>query len=461
MRIPRVVKDLAAQLKTNGFQCHLVGGAVRDMLIGREHTDFDIATDARPAQVSTFFRRVIPTGVRHGTVTVLFKGSTFEVTTFRAEAGYSDGRHPDKVSFVPSLFEDLSRRDFTINAIAYDLLENRFNDPYGGREDLDARLIRAIRDPTERFREDGLRPLRACRFAAQLSFSVEERTKEAMTGSLDMLARVSAERVRDEILKMVAAPLPSVGLRLMEQTGILGVILPELAEGIGVLQGELHCYDVFTHSLYSCDAAPSSSATLRLAALLHDVGKARARGQGEDGRPTFYSHERFSAEIATHILTRLRLPTAVVKRVSHLVANHMFNYQEEWSDAAVRRLLARVGEDGIDDLMSLRRADQIGMCRENAESFPVGLARFAERVRRVLAEKKVFTIKHLAVDGNDVMERTGLPQGPAVGAILDELLQTVIDDPGLNERERLLDIAMRFHLQRITPEDRRGPPKGP
>jgi tRNA nucleotidyltransferase/poly(A) polymerase len=256
MRIPRVVRDLAAEFRAAGFQCHLVGGAVRDILLGRPHTDFDIATDARPDQVIPLFRRVIPTGIRHGTVTVHFHGTTFEVTTFRTEAEYGDGRRPDSVTFTPSIIDDLARRDFTINAIAYDLLTDQVADPHEGRIDLRKGVLRAIGDAAERFREDGLRPLRACRFAAQLGFKVDEATRAAIPGSLDILAKVSAERVRDEILKILQTPLPSVGLALMRETGILKVVLPELLEGEGVAQGSFHCYDVLWHSLHACDAAP-------------------------------------------------------------------------------------------------------------------------------------------------------------------------------------------------------------
>jgi putative nucleotidyltransferase with HDIG domain len=449
MRVPRTVRDFAKVFQTAGFQCHLVGGAVRDILMGRAHSDFDIATDALPAQVLSMFRRVIPTGIKHGTVTVLFKGKTFEVTTFRTEADYSDGRRPDTVAFAPSIFDDLARRDFTINAMAYDLLANRLNDPHEGEKDLARGLIRAIGDPAERFREDGLRPLRACRIAAQLSFAIAKATTDAIPGALDILARVSAERVRDELLKTLQAPLPSTGLFLMKDTGILGVILPELEEGVGVAQGNLHCYDVFTHSLYACDAAPAESLLLRMAALFHDIGKPRVRAMDPEGRPTFYEHERVSAAMAEQILLRLKLPHAVVKDVSHLIAHHMFNYQEEWSDAAVRRLIARVGDEKIKDIIALRRADQVGMCRENARTFPEGLANFAARVSAVLEAGRAFTVRQMAADGDDIMSRLGLPPGPRVGIILEELLQAVLDDPSLNEKEKLLQIAERFYNQRL------------
>jgi tRNA nucleotidyltransferase (CCA-adding enzyme) len=449
MRIPSVVRDFASVFHGAGFQCHLVGGAVRDMLLNRPHTDFDVATDAPPSEVIPLFRRVIPTGIKHGTVTVLFRGTRFEVTTFRTEAEYGDGRRPDSVTFAPSITEDLARRDFTINAIAYDLRADKVEDPHDGRADLRKGIIRAIGDPAERFREDGLRPLRACRFAAQLGFRVEEATLRAIPGSLDILAKVSSERVRDEILRILQAPTPSVGFLLMNETGILGIVLPELKEGEGVEQGTLHCFDVFHHSLFACDAAPPEPPTLRLAALLHDVGKPRTRGQGADGRPTFYGHEKVAAEMSELILERLKLPHAVIRDVTHLVRHHMFNYQEEWSDAAVRRLISRVGEGSVRDLIALRRADQVGMCPENAERFPEGLADFAHRVDAVLASGKALTLSSLEVDGKDIMDALGIAPGPQVGIILNELLQSVLEDPALNEREKLLEIAGKLLRQRL------------
>ncbi len=449
MKLPRTVRSLASVFKERGYQCFLVGGAVRDLLMGRIHADWDIATDARPANVMEMFRRVIPTGIKHGTVTVLFQSTRFEVTTFRIESGYSDGRRPDSVVFAPTIFEDLSRRDFTINAIAYDLHTDTIHDPQHGREDLKKGIIRAIGDPDARFREDGLRPLRACRFAAQFSFVIEEATRKAIRAALDVTAGVSKERVRDEVLKIVDSPSPSTGFLLMKETGLLGLVLPELMEGDGVTQGDLHCYDVLTHSLYACDAAPAGNTAVRLAALLHDVGKPRMRRVDERGKITFYTHESAGAEIAREILLRLKMPNAVIDRVCHLIAHHMFNYQEEWSDAAVRRLISRVGEENMDDLISLRRADQIGMCRENANRFPEGLSLFVSRVDAVRAAEKVFTIKQLAVNGRDIMERLSLEPGPAVGAILSELHAAVLDDPSLNTPEALLEIAGRLYAQRM------------
>ena len=446
-----MARSLASVFDAAGRQCWLVGGAVRDLHLGRPLADLDIATDARPDEVSGLFRAVIPTGARHGTVTVLYRGGRFEVTTFRTEEGYSDGRRPDQVHFAPSILDDLSRRDFTINAMAWDLVHHRLEDPHDGRADLAARLIRAIGNPDERFREDGLRPLRACRFAAQLGFTVEQRTLEAIPRALDVTARVSAERVRDELVKILGAPRPSDGLRLMHGTGLLALVLPELAAGEGVAQGDLHCWDVLTHSLMSCDAAPRGDLVLRLAALLHDVGKPPSAGSAPDGRPTFHGHERRSREIAAAVLERLRFPAAVVRDVAHLVGEHMFNYTEEWSDAAVRRLIARVGE------AAHRRADRAaeggpgGHVPRQRRGVPAGPGRLRRRVRAVLEDGKALTLRDLAVDGRDVMDRLQIRAGPAVGKVLAELLEAVLEDPALNERERLLEIAERVYRERIAP----------
>ncbi len=449
MSVPPVARAFAATFHTHHRQCWLVGGAVRDLALGRVLTDLDIATDALPEEVTRMFRSVIPTGIKHGTVTVLFKGTRFEVTTFRTEAGYRDGRRPQSVAFVSSIGEDLARRDFTINAMALDLLSDRLEDPHGGRADLAAKLVRAIGDPDARFSEDGLRPVRACRFASQLEFEVDPATVAAIPRALPTVALVSAERVRDELVKILASRQPSRGLRLMHATGLLGALVPELEACAGVTQGELHCFDVLDHSLAACDEAPGDDAVLRLAALLHDVGKPSRRAVAPDGRITFHGHEQASAQLTEAVLTRLRFPTDTIRTVCHLVAEHMFNYREEWSDSAVRRLVARVGEDHVDALVALRRADAAGMCPGNGARYPEALARFADRVRAVRAGDRAFTVRELAIGGTEVMERLGIGPGPAVGAVLSGLLDAVLEDPALNERERLLDIAERLYRQRI------------
>ena len=437
---PRALFEFAKVLEEAGKKCYLVGGAVRDYLLGREVSDFDAATDARPEEVVRLYRRVIPTGIKHGTVTVHWKGLEVEVTTFRTESSYADGRHPDEVAFASTIGEDLSRRDFTINAMAFDLSDNSLLDPHGGREDLARRLIRAVGDPLERFREDGLRPLRAIRFAAQLGFEVEATTLAAIGSSIDRFRLVSAERVREELMKTLLAERPSRGLRLLEATGLLAEICPELAACRGVEQRGMHVYDVLDH-LYACvDAAPPESA-MRLAALLHDVAKPAAKVERPGEDPTFYRHEELSAKAAEAFMKRLRLPNTFIDEVVHLIRCHMFSYDDAWSDAAVRRFIARVGPEHLPSLFSLRIADGTAIIGRPVD--PRSLDPLRARIERVIAAKEAFGLGDLAVKGADLAS-VGVPSGPKMGMMLKELLETVIDDPTLNERERLLGIAEKL-----------------
>jgi len=448
LAVPRVVTEFARSFSKAGHQCYLVGGAIRDLLLGHRSVDFDIATDALPEQVHRLFPRVIPTGIKHGTVTVLFQGLRFEVTTFRIDRDYLDGRRPGSVEFTPSIEEDLKRRDFTINAIAFDLSGRTLLDPHDGRGDLHRRIIRAIGDPLARFREDGLRPVRACRFAAQLGFQVEPATLAAIPPALETVRKVSAERIRDELIRLLGAPQPSTGFRLMHDTGLLALLLPELEAGAGVEQRAMHCFDVLEHSLRSCDAAPAGNLPVRLAALLHDIGKPPTLARSADGTLSFYGHERVSAELTEGLLERLRFPGEVVRHTSHLVLHHMFNYTEEWSAAAVRRFVSRVGEEHLPDLLALRRADQVGTCGDTSAS--PALTAFATRLWSVLAAERALSLRDLTVDGREIMAALALPPGPLIGTILGELLESVLEDPALNKKETLLAIARRLYEQRLS-----------
>ncbi len=444
IKVPDEVIKIASILKDGGFRSYLVGGAVRDQLLGLEATDYDLCTDALPEDVIALFRKVIPTGIKHGTVTVLMKGQGYEVTTFRIDGKYSDGRRPDAISFTPDLTEDLKRRDFTINSIAYDVLEKKIYDPNGGREDLKKGIIRAIGIPEERFREDGLRSIRACRFASQLEFEIEEHTLAGIGHCLFNIPDLSRERVYEELVKIMKTPRPSLAFHLFQDTGVLSLILPELSECSGVSQKGMHDYDVFEHLLYSCDAAAPGDVDLRFAALFHDLGKPEVKRIGEDGIATFYNHEKASVKIADRIMGRYRFPNVKRKKILHLIDNHMFHYTKDWSDAAVRRFIRRIEVDHLEDLYSLRMADIRGMSREAAPDDYYGLRDLKLRIADILDQDNAFTIKDLAVNGRDLMDVLEIKGGPVIGQILEFLLEAVLDDPAQNNREQLLKMARRF-----------------
>ena len=439
-KLPRPIIDFAGCFSAKGKSCYIVGGALRDHLLGRPVHDYDTATDALPEEVRGYFKRVVPTGIKHGTVTVLWQGYAIETTTFRRDIGYSDGRRPDAVEFGAALEEDLERRDFTINAMAYDPLKDELVDLHGGREDLEARIIRAVGDPSRRFEEDGLRALRAIRFAAQLGFGIDAATLAAIPPALGRLSGVSPERVREEFDKILLSQSPSLGLRLMEGSGVLEALFPEIARCRGVEQKGMHRFDVLDHLYASLDAAPRDL-ELRLAALLHDLGKVDTKALGADGVPTFYRHEEVSAAIATAFLRRYRYPNATIARVVHLIEQHMFFYEAGWSDAAVRRFIRRVGEADIEALFELRLADATGT--EGLAVDPRSLDPLRERIRTILAASQALGLRDLDVKGED-LAGIGVPRGPVMGKILAELLETVLEDPEINTRERLLFIASKL-----------------
>jgi tRNA nucleotidyltransferase (CCA-adding enzyme) len=443
--IPDDVVAVCRRLREAGHQAFLVGGGVRDLLLGRPPADFDVATSAHPDKVLALFgsRYAIPTGLAHGTVTVLSAGPDgprpVEVTTFRSEGEYLDGRRPSEVRFGATLEEDLSRRDFTMNAIAYDPVARQLIDPWNGQADLRAGLVRAVGDPLARFREDGLRPMRAVRQAAQLGFEIDPPTAQAIPATLDVFRKVSAERVRDELFKLVASGRPSRGIELMRDGGLLGEVMPELLEGLDCIQNRFHRYDVYHHTLSTLDHA-RADAVIRLGALLHDVGKPRARQprEGAPGEYSFFKHEYLGAEMAEGICRRLKLSTAQREDVTALVANHMFYYTPDWTDGTIRRFVRRVGPERLPALLALREADIAG--RGFGED-PKGETRELEgRIEQVAAADAALQVKDLAVRGADVMRVLGIPPGRKVGEVLERLLEMVLDDPGLNNRERLEEL---------------------
>lgn len=450
-----------------GYKAYLVGGAVRDMLMKVPAHDWDVATNATPQDVIKLFKFVVPTGIEHGTVTVHYKGNEIEVTTFRTEAGYSDGRHPDSINYAATIEEDLARRDFTMNAIAASLEDGILTDPYGGQDDIKNKLIRTVGAAHERFMEDGLRPVRALRFASKLGFSIEKNTySEIFKKEIQAkAASISIERFRDEFEKIMASPKPSVGLKLLEESGLLDIFIPEFKICRGCIQSDyraFHKFDVLDHLFYACDGAPADKLNVRLAALFHDIGKPAAKkilhetvldGEKNDGSKkeietiTFYNHEAFGEKITQKLMTRLKFSNDMISNVCHLVKEHMFHYESNWSEAAVRRFIIRVKPECMEDLYDLRLADMYGMYNEKvdvrySESVKL-LLELKARVEKELSKKTALSLKSLAVNGRDLMQ-LGIPAGKELGRILNELLECVIEDPAMNNTEMLIETAKKI-----------------
>jgi putative nucleotidyltransferase with HDIG domain len=341
------------------------------------------------------------------------------------------------VTYVKSLKEDLARRDFTMNAVAYDPIEDALTDPFDGQGDMSRRLIRAVGDPIARFREDGLRPMRAVRQAAQLGFDIDPATQAAIEPTLDVFRKVSAERIRDELLKLLGSPKPSRGLTLMRVTGLLGEVIPELLEGVGCTQNRFHKHDVFEHTLNVVDDTVGDPIR-RMGALLHDVGKPRARQprEGAPGEYSFFQHEYVGAGMADEICRRLKLANAERERVVGVVKNHMFFYSPEWTDGTVRRFVRRVGgHEALDDLFALRAGDVTG--RGFGEDPEREIGELRARVAAVASADAAMKVGDLAINGGDVMRILGVPGSRLIGQVLEKLLELVIDDPSLNEKEKL------------------------
>jgi tRNA nucleotidyltransferase (CCA-adding enzyme) len=434
---PPTVLALCERLRQGGKKGWIVGGSVRDMLRGVPVSDYDIATDARPEEVKKLFPKVIPTGIDHGTVTVLMNGTPIEVTTLRGEGTYSDGRRPDAITFLDDIKDDLARRDFTVNAIAFDPVDGTLIDPWGGQKDLEAGVLRAVGDAETRFREDGLRVLRAARFVATLDVSLEASTERAIGQTLDTFRKVSPERVREEWLKTMKAKRPSRAFDVMRTSGILSITCPEMMESVGCEQNRYHAYDVWGHAM-SCLDACQGDAFLRVSALLHDVGKPRTRAHSDKTSDwTFYEHERVGADMAEGILQRLKFSNQERERIVHLVRHHLICYEPTWSDAAVRRWLRRVGVDRVDDLYELARADAKGKGKDEGEQL-AQVESLRERATAVLAAGDAITVRALAITGGDLIKELSLSPGRRIGVLLDALLEQVTDDPSINTRDELL-----------------------
>lgn len=439
IQLPAKVKAFIADFQKKGWQCYAVGGSVRDILLGRETEEskrFDFATNATPEEIQRIFPGSFYDNT-FGTVGVKIKdkdGNTseiYEVTTFRKEGKYSDARHPDKVVWAKTIEEDLARREFTVSAIATD--GKKIVDPYNGRKDLKDKIIRSVGDPLDRFREDALRLLRAIRISTQLSFAIEENTFNAIRRNSSQIQKISSERIRDELIKILSSDYPADGIKLLHNAGLLEYILPELVKGIGVSQkGTHHANDVFEHSLESLRHCQNKNWVVRLATLLHDIGKP-VTYQERNGKATFYNHEVVGARIARSIASRLHFGKEDREKLFILVRWHMFSVSEFLTDAAVRRWIRRIGPENTTDMVDLRIADRLG---SGVRATSWRLEKFKERVIEV--QKHIPSVKDLAIDGHDVMKTLGLGPGPRIGQILSKLFEEIMEDPEKNERNYLL-----------------------
>ena len=433
MEFPEQVNTALRRLREAGYTACAVGGCVRDRLMGAEPKDYDVTTAALPEQTEAVFagERIIETGLKHGTVTVLLGGLPIEITTFRVDGGYSDARHPDAVRFTPSLTEDLARRDFPVNAMAWSP-EDGLADPFGGADDLRNRLIRCVGDPDTRFREDALRILRALRFAAVLGFRIEERTADALHRNRALLDKVSAERIAAELCKLLCGD--GVKPILLEYADVLGVVLPELLPMRGFDQrNPHHIYDVLEHTAVVVENVPPEP-MLRWAALLHDSGKPATFALDAKGVGHFFGHPKVSAALADAALRRLKLDNATRERVVLLVQYH--DVQIEPTEKAVKRALGKLGEEAFFQLLALKRADNLAQSPEYRGR--LALCDQLEAIaREILRREDCFSLRDLAVKGGDLIA-AGLRPGPALGAALDALLDAVIDGRVENERDALL-----------------------
>jgi tRNA nucleotidyltransferase (CCA-adding enzyme) len=438
---PAGAATIMQRLWERGHAAYVVGGSVRDAILGRTADDWDLATDALPGRLLAIFPGAEYEN-KFGTVSVREQGEAYQVTTFRTDHDYADFRRPHHVEFGTDLTLDLARRDFTVNAIAWGASAPPDSgaaptpalvDPFEGVADIAARTLRAVGEPAARFREDALRMVRAVRLAAVLEFTIEPATFEAIRANAALAAHVSGERVAAELQKLLLAPRPSIGLRLMAESGLLDAVLPELAAQSGIAQNKIEGEDLFDHTLRTVDATPADRPVVRLAALLHDVGKPSTIDDGP-----FRGHEVVGAGIAEAMLDRLHVPRSANERVVHLVRNHMFTYEADWGDAGVRRFIQRVEAGSIDDLFALREADNIG---SGLDAEAHDLAGLRARVAAELAAAVVLDRSRLAVHGNDLMAELGVPAGPRLGRILDALLELVIADPNRNDRATLLLLA--------------------
>ena len=442
MEIPRDVREIIETLNTNGYEAYAVGGCVRDTLIGRRPEDWDITTSARPETVKALFHRTIDTGIQHGTVTVMLGKKGYEVTTYRVDGDYHDGRHPDSVTFTPDLREDLKRRDFTINAMAYNE-EKGIVDLFRGQEDLEKGIIRCVGNPLHRFREDALRMMRAVRFSAQLGFSIESETFDAIRRLAPSIQKISAERIQMELVKILTSPHPD-HLRLLYEAGLTAYILPEFDRMMETPQNTpYHCYTVGEHTLAVLAHVPAQP-VLRLAALLHDVGKPQCRTTDSSGQDHFYGHAGKGAEMACQILKRLKLDNDTIRRTEQLIFHHSDSI--DLNERSVRRALNRVGEELFPSLLLLMEGDNMGKTPDGTNQRLDYLRQIREIYQEILFRRDCISLKTLALTGDDLL-KAGIPKGKKIGEILHYCLEQVLDDPDKNCHDLLLQMALDYFAE--------------
>jgi putative nucleotidyltransferase with HDIG domain len=438
--------DLYKRISEANFEVYLVGGCVRNILLKKPIKDWDMTTNATPEQILKIFKNGFYDN-KFGTVGLPTEISgekhIVEITTFRTEEGYSDSRHPEKVSWGKSIEEDLARRDFTINAIALKItssdqqLASGLIDPYGGQKDIADKIIRSVGNPKERFKEDALRLLRAIRIATELCFSIEENTWKEIISDAPLIMNISSERVRIEILRILKSDNAYEGIMLLKDSVLMQHILPELIKGIGVSQarpGRHHTDDVFTHNLLSLKFCPSKDPIVRFAALIHDVGKPEVMSKDNEDLVIFHNHEVSGARIAAEICERLKFSKIEKERIVNLIRWHMFGVNENQTDASIRRFIRKIGVGNIKDMMDMRIADRLGSNRP-ATSWRLKL--FREKVEEQLKPAK-FSINDLAIDGNDIIKELKIKPGPKIGEILQKLFEEVDEDLSKNNKEYLL-----------------------
>jgi len=442
VQLPKFVLEIISRFEKKGFEIYLVGGAVRDLLMKRNVDDWDFTTNATPEQILKIF----PKGFydnKFGTVGISHESSPnpYEITTFRQEYGYTDKRHPDKVVWGKTLDEDLKRRDFTINAMALQVtkikpLASKMIDKFKGQEDLDKKVIRAVGDANQRFQEDALRMMRAVRIAAELNFKIEKETLNAIKTNAALINKIAKERVKDELIKILASPTPYEGMMIFREVGLLQEILPELEKTFGVEQkspGRHHIHDVGTHSFLSLKNCKSTNPIVRFATLIHDIGKPQTYKKTKEGVITFYNHEMVSTKIAKRIAERLKFSKKQTEKLIILVRHHQFTVDERQTDKAIRRFIKKVGKENIKDMLDLRVGDRLG---GGARETSWRLEEFKKRLIEV--QKQPFTIHDLKISGNDIMKELNIKPGPKVGEILEKLFKQVENKKIPNEKKALL-----------------------